>query len=240
MKKISRINKYRNSRIKEYLKVILNSLIMFLKTFFELLVYLIRNLIKFIYKIFYKLNSLIGKLFMKLPRIFRVAIIYSMLLTTIFDFTGIIQDKKIISFYKVEYKQLSNISMPPEGTPKCKFDDISCKIYNKGLELELSEEEILISIAISKWETGNYTSYAFKSLNNVGGMMCKDGLITYSSLNEGIEAFLTNLKKNYFEIGLNTLEKIQPKYCPIGAANDPNNLNQYWLSGTKKKLEELK
>lgn len=74
-----------------------------------------------------------------------------------------------------------------------------------------------MSIAISKWETGNYTSVAFRSKNNVGGMMCSSGLITYGSLEEGIIAFLNNLKYNYFDIGLDTLEKIQPKYCPIGA-----------------------
>ena len=50
---------------------------------------------------------------------------------------------------------------------------------------------------------------------------------------------LNNLKYNYFDIGLDTLEKIQPKYCPIGAANDPTGLNKYWLSGTQKKYNEL-
>lgn len=113
------------------------------------------------------------------------------------------------------------------------------KYQIKGKEIGLSEEQILISIAISKHETGNYTSYAFKELNNVGGMMCNSGLRSYDSLDDGIEAYLNNLKYNYFDIGLDTLEKIQPKYCPIGAANDPTGLNKYWLSGTQKKYNEL-
>lgn len=64
-------------------------------------------------------------------------------------------------------------------------------------------------------------------------------LINYNSLEEGIVAFLSNLKNNYFDVGLDTLDKIQPKYCPIGAVNDPNGLNKYWLNGTKKMYNEL-
>lgn len=129
---------------------------------------------------------------------------------------------------------------PKKEEKQCKLDDISCLIYKKGLEIGMNDEQVLISIAIAKWETGNYTSQAFKSRNNVGGMMCKKGLIRYSSLDEGIEAFIKNLKKNYFDIGLNTLEKIQPKYCPVGAKNDPKGLNKHWLNGTNKMLEQLK
>ena len=70
--------------------------------------------------------------------------------------------------------------------------------------------------------------------------MCDSGLITYNSLEEGIVAFLSNLKYNYFDIGLDTLEKIQPKYYLIGAENDPNNLNVNWLGGAKKMYNELK
>lgn len=70
-------------------------------------------------------------------------------------------------------------------------------------------------------------------------MMCNSGLRSYDSLDDGIEAYLNNLKYNYFDIGLDTLEKIQPKYCPIGAENDPKGLNKYWLSGTQRKYNEL-
>ena len=40
-------------------------------------------------------------------------------------------------------------------------------------------------------------------------------------------------------MGLNTLETIQPKYCPIGAKNDPNGLNKNWLGGVNKIYESL-
>lgn len=35
------------------------------------------------------------------------------------------------------------------------------------------------------------------------------------------------------------IEQIQKKYCPIGADNDPLNLNSNWLSGVKYFYESL-
>ena len=134
--------------------------------------------------------------------------------------------------------KMKEIEQPKEN--KCVFDSISCKIAENGKKIGLTDEQILISIAISKWETGNFTSSAYKEKNNFGGVMCRTGLRIYSSQEEGINHFLINLKRNYFDMGLNTLEKIQPKYCPVGAKNDPTGLNKNWLSGTNKMLEELK
>jgi hypothetical protein len=62
---------------------------------------------------------------------------------------------------------------------------------------------------------------------------------TFETLDAGIEYFVANLKNLYFDMGLDTLEKIQPKYCPVGASNDPNNLNVYWLNNTKAYYDEL-
>lgn len=171
------------------------------KNILKNMIYLIVGIFSAIYFGLKAFNRLIEKLFNKLPRIMKVAIIYLLII---------------------------NLGL-----------DIYSMFEKNGKEIGLSEEQILISIAISKHETGNYTSYAFKELNNVGGMMCNSGLRSYDSLDDGIEAYLNNLKYNYFDIGLDTLEKIQPKYCPIGAANDPTGLNKYWLSGTQKKYNEL-
>lgn len=171
------------------------------KNILKNMIYLIVGIFSAIYFGLKAFNRLIEKLFNKLPRIMKVAIIYLLII---------------------------NVGL-----------DIYSMFEKNGKEIGLSEEQILISIAISKHETGNYTSYAFKELNNVGGMMCNSGLRSYDSLDDGIEAYLNNLKYNYFDIGLDTLEKIQPKYCPIGAANDPTGLNKYWLSGTQKKYNEL-
>ena len=122
----------------------------------------------------------------------------------------------------------------------CYLDEVSCKIKKVADKYEI---DWMMAVAISKHETGNYTSYAFKSLNNVGGMMYWDGtksaLRSYKTLDEGIDAYVSNLKRNYYDMGLNTVEKIQKKYAPIGAANDPNGLNNYWVSGVTRYYSSL-
>lgn len=214
---------------------------------------LLRNLIYlfvgFIYTIFLIIrafDNLIAKLFMMLPRLMRVIIIYLL----IFNFGQDVYDlfkldkslNKVVSIAdNINIKSTSiNFDNEKEKEEICMFDSTSCLIVEKAKKIGLNEEQILISVAISKWETGNYTSSAFKSKNNVGGIMCNSGLKSYDTLEDGINHFLNNLKNNYFDIGLNTLDLIQPKYCPVGAKNDPTGLNQHWLNGTKKMLSELK
>ena len=122
----------------------------------------------------------------------------------------------------------------------CYLDEVSCKIKKYadkyGVEWQLA-------VAISKHETGNYTSYAFNTLNNVGGLMYWDGtksaLQSFDSLEKGIEKFISNLKYNYYDMGLDTIEEIQPKYAPIGAANDSKGLNQYWVKGVTNYYKSL-
>ena len=117
----------------------------------------------------------------------------------------------------------------------CYLDEVSCKIKEVAERYEINWK---MAVAIAKHETGNYTSYAFTSLNNVGGLMYWDGtksaLQSFNSLEKGIEKFISNLKYNYYDMGLDTIEEIQQKYAPVGAANDPNGLNNYWVSGVTR------
>ena len=80
--------------------------------------------------------------------------------------------------------------------------------------------------AISLWETGNYTSVAFKN-NNPGGLTYADGSTRYSfnTLDEGISAFVSNLNKNYISEGRTTLAQISTKYCPPTATEWTKNVN---------------
>lgn len=93
--------------------------------------------------------------------------------------------------------------------------------------------------AISMHETGNGTSNAVRNKNNVGGMMGEHGLQNFSSLDDGIFAMAKNLKRNYLDEGLNTIQAIQKKYAPIGAGNDPTDLNQYWASAVSKYYKQM-
>ncbi len=91
--------------------------------------------------------------------------------------------------------------------------------------------------AIIALETGGGTSNALRTKNNPGGLMCGPNamqLQQFDSLEDGLRKMASNLKRNYYNQGRDTLAKIQPKYCPVGAANDPNGTNGYWLTGTTK------
>ena len=93
--------------------------------------------------------------------------------------------------------------------------------------------------AIAMHETGNGTSSAVIYKNNVGGMMGRNGLMSFPSLEAGIEAMARNLRKNYVDKGIRTIGEIQKKYAPIGAANDPMGLNYNWTSGVLKFLNDF-
>lgn len=92
--------------------------------------------------------------------------------------------------------------------------------------------------SIMALETGWGTSSAIKNYNNPGGMMDPSSnwmkLTHYSSLEAGIEAVAKNLKNNYINQGLTTISSIGAKYCPVGAANDPNGTNSGWVPSVTK------
>lgn len=72
-----------------------------------------------------------------------------------------------------------------------------------------------IVLAIARLETGNFTSHAYLVGNNPGGMSVNEVPIIYSSIEQGVEAMVSNLANNYFAIGLTTPELIGQKYCPV-------------------------
>ncbi|WP_051289780.1 M23 family metallopeptidase [Paenibacillus massiliensis] len=93
--------------------------------------------------------------------------------------------------------------------------------------------------AISMHETGNGTSPAVRNRHNVGGMMGANGLMNFASIDDGIIAMARNLKVNYADKGIDTIEAVQRKYAPVGARNDPDNLNNNWSSGVVKFMNDL-
>lgn len=96
---------------------------------------------------------------------------------------------------------------------------------------------LLASIAIH--ETGNGTSNAARFKFNVAGMMGKNGLKTYSSIEESIFDMARNLRQNYLDKGKLTIAQIGAKYAPIGAANDPTQLNNHWVTGVQRYFDTL-
>lgn len=77
-----------------------------------------------------------------------------------------------------------------------------------------------IATAIILHETGCRAkcSKLVKNCNNVGGIKgkpsCGGGAFkSYETIDDGIRGFVNNLYKNYYALGLNTVESIAPKYC---------------------------
>lgn len=134
--------------------------------------------------------------------------------------------------------ELEDFEKIEELSNECTLDEVSCKIKKVAQDYGV---DWILAIAISKHETWDYTSYIFKHQNNVGGLWngIKGEFYSYETLDAGIEAYISNLKHNYYDEGRTTIETIQPKYAPIGANNDPNDLNSNWIPGVTRRYKEL-
>lgn len=137
-----------------------------------------------------------------------------------------------------ENVELESVEKIEELSSECTLDEVSCKIKKVAQDYGIDWR---LAVAISLHETWDYTSYIFKYQNNVGGMWngMKGEFYSYETLDAGIEAYISNLKRNYYDEGRTTIETIQPKYAPIGAENDPNNLNSDWIPGVSRRYKEL-
>lgn len=238
MKENKKGNKKLKRRIKKILKKIVRNVIYFIVGFIYAIYLLIRAF-----------DNLIVILFMKLPRWSRAIILWALVISNIyhnFDFRVLAKEVKnttlnittetIPQENTPKLEETSQIETKPQEEYKCTLEhETACKIQKKAIEYGVDWR---IAVAISRWETGNFTSSIYQNKNNVGGLYCR-GFLSYETLDEGVEAFVSNLKRNYFDMGLDTLEKIQPKYCPIGAANDPNGLNKNWLNGVTQIYQSL-
>lgn len=94
-------------------------------------------------------------------------------------------------------------------------------------------------MAIIAHETGYGKSSAVNEGNNPAGLMGAGDSFKFDTINEGIDAAAKNLYDLYFSQGLKTVDKIQPKYAPIGADNDKTNLNVHWEPTIKKLMKEI-
>lgn len=154
------------------------------------------------------------------------------------------ESKKVIQIDQEEEKslktqknaELESLEKIEELSSECTLDEVSCKIKKVAQDYGVDWR---LAVAISMHETGKYTSVAFNDNNNVGGNFRNGSLMVFEDLDKGIDFFISNLKTKYIDLGLDTIEEISVKYAPIGAENDPNNLNQYWVSGVTKYYKEL-
>lgn len=201
----------------------------------------------------YKRKKEINKAWVKVKRaliIFFIGFMCGLVYSNLFICSDLIakaetnESKEVIQIDQEEEKslktqknaELESLEKIEELSNECTLDEVSCKIKKVAQDYSVDWR---LAVAISMHETGKYTSVAFNDNNNVGGNFRNGNLMTFSNLDDGIEFFANNLKTKYIDLGLDTIEEISVKYAPIGAENDPNNLNQYWVSGVTKYYKEL-
>ena len=90
---------------------------------------------------------------------------------------------------------------------------IAAECINKGVDP-------YVATAILLHETGcgsscsNLARYCYNFGGQKGGPSCNGGAFKkFNSIDEGLVGLISNLHKNYYAVGLNTVEKIAPKYC---------------------------
>lgn len=223
--------------MKKELNVIIKMLMLLVKALFIIG----KSIVKIIYLIIKFIDNLIAKLFMKLPRLLKVGVVYSLIGLAILNFVNVPSKSVSAKTETTEKVAIATENLPVETTEKpvveekvknttCKLDnENACNIYNKAIEKGLTENQSLLVVAISTHETGYWTSKAFTENHNFGGIMTSKGLKSYSTYEEGLDHFVSVLKNYYFDEGLTTIEQIGAKYCPVGAENDPKGLNVNWV-----------
>lgn len=177
------------------------------------------------------------ELIKKCPKWAKMVLFYGLIITIVILVANPRIVEKYVGFETIKEKEITKYVKIEDKT--CKMDKYSCMIYLVGKEYGLTDEQSFLTVAISKHETGNYTSSAFNNQNNLGGIFRNGQLATFGTLEEGINEFVSLLKNSYFDKGLNTIEKIGNVYCPVGASNDPSGVNVHWIPMVTKYYNEL-
>ncbi|HMN99550.1 MAG TPA: hypothetical protein PKD59_09060 [Miltoncostaeaceae bacterium] len=93
-----------------------------------------------------------------------------------------------------------------------------------------------VLVAIARAESSLGSDPGARARNNAFGWGPHQ---TFASWEDNIATVAAGLRTGYLDDGLVTLAQIQRRYCPVGAANDPTNLNSNWLRNTTLLYGEL-
>lgn len=138
------------------------------------------------------------------------------------------------SYDNHKYSNMS-VTTPYTGTA----EELNKQLQGKGL-LEGKGEKLLelqkkygvnaaFIAAIARAESGG-TSKLARENNNLTGITNPGGhgFRKFNSVDECLEYTAKLIKTNYIDKNLTTIAQIHKKYCPIGANNDPNKMNNNW------------
>ena len=139
----------------------------------------------------------------------------------------------INAYEQVVYEDLTfnELALKINNVLNSTLDGYAEVIIEKSLDYEVDP---VVAASIILVETGCKwkCSYLARVCNNVGGMKGKGcgSYQKFASLDSGIESFIKNLSRNYYQKGLNTPEKINQKY-----AENPN-----WYKDVYYYVNEIK
>ncbi|HDH4174427.1 TPA: CHAP domain-containing protein [Staphylococcus aureus] len=119
------------------------------------------------------------------------------------------------------------------------------KLEGKSMEiLDIAEKEkvpplLMIAIIVNEsgWGTGANAMRQNNPLSVMGNKSIEES--SFDTIEEGLHAGAKNLYEGYIKKGLDTPKKIGPKYAPVGAANDPHNMNANWVPNNEKVMKDL-
>lgn len=97
--------------------------------------------------------------------------------------------------------------------------------------------KLFMAIVASESEWGKGAN-ATKQKNPLS-LMGAGPLRNFSSIEDGLDAGAKNLYDLYISEGLTTPKKIGPKYAPVGAGNDPTDLNSNWVPTVTKIMKSF-
>ena len=98
--------------------------------------------------------------------------------------------------------------------------------------------------AIAMHETANGTSSAFRNKNNAMGVSNASGPVEMESVTQSIEKMASLIGSGINQgtgpyANVKSIEDLASIYAPVGAGNDPNNLNKSWTQGVSRNIEML-
>jgi hypothetical protein len=98
----------------------------------------------------------------------------------------------------------------------------------------------LFLVAISRHETGAWTSNVFRTKNNAMGISNAKGAVRSASYDDSIRIASRSLSRpGGFYSKAKSLADVGAIYAPVGAANDPTKVNSYWPGLVSKYMADL-
>ena len=91
-------------------------------------------------------------------------------------------------------------------------------------------------VAIARHESALGTLGSGRDIHNAFGW---GPAIPFDSWEENIATVARGLREGYLDEGRVTIATIQPKWAPVGAGNDPTNLNSNWTRAVSISFGEL-